>query len=165
MKFLEGCAKKPLFMQLCPVSGAMLARKEPLELVTRFFAYSERRDSFVHDVDEFLDQFVKDHRQVFPKERFNDEFQDMLKFVKVNFPYGFAKTATAKTTPRVRFEAISVGVNLALRKNAELIPSPIVAWLETPEFIKQTTTHASNSPKRLYERINYVRDNLLRTVR
>jgi Protein of unknown function DUF262 len=164
MKFLEGCAKKPLFLELCPVSAAMKKRKEPLELITRFFAYSERYKHFVHDVDAFLDQFVRDNRTDFDKVRFQKEFNEMLKFVKKYFPYGFAKTATATTTPRVRFEALSVGINLALREKPELVPESVITWLESEEFIKQTTTHASNSPVRMSGRINFVHDHVLGIV-
>ena len=39
----------------------------------------------------------------------------MVSFVKENFPFGFAKTEKAKATPRVRFEAISVGIAHILR--------------------------------------------------
>jgi hypothetical protein len=162
MKFLERCAGDKLFRTLCPVSAAKEKRKEPLELVTRFFAYSERYLAFQHDVDEFLDGFVEENRDVFEKERFSVEFKNTMLFVKKYFPYGFAKSATATTTPRVRFEALSVGVNLALRENPELIPQAVLPWLESEEFTYHTTTHASNSALRLRNRIEFVRDNLLK---
>ncbi|MBL8809750.1 MAG: DUF262 domain-containing protein [Planctomycetaceae bacterium] len=161
MRFLETCSKNRKFISLCPVSKGMAKRKEPLELVTRFFAYSERYQEFIHNVDGFLDAFVKDHRTSFPQARFTSEFKKMLDFVGKFFPYGFAKSPTAKTTPRVRFEALSVGVNLALREDRGLIPSPVVEWIESEAFKLQTTTHASNSPIRLANRIEYVRDCLL----
>jgi len=138
-------------------------RKEPLELVTRFFAYSDRYLQFGHDVDSFLDDYVKDNRDKFSKKVMASEFAKTLEFVKKNFPYGFAKSRTAKTTPRVRFEALSVGVNLALRTKPDLVPPSVVSWLESDEFTVQTTTHASNSAPRLRGRIQFVRDHLLST--
>jgi hypothetical protein len=161
MKFLERCAADALFQTLCPVSAAMARRKEPLELITRFFAYSENYLQFKHDVDEFLDDFVKENRNRFDKERFTVEFKQTMRFVQKFFPYGFAKSSTAKTTPRVRFEALSVGVNLALRQKPDLVPAPVGTWLESEDFTKQTTTHASNSAPRLKDRIEFVRDHLL----
>lgn len=161
MKFLEKCADDPLFRHLCPVSIQMARRKEPLELITRFFAYSEQYQNFQHDVDSFLDNFVKEHRNDFDRQRYTNEFKRTMKFVQQNFPYGFSKSPTAKTTPRVRFEAISVGVNLALRQKPDLVPAPVSSWLESDEFIEQTTTHASNSAPRMRGRIEYVRDRLL----
>ncbi|MCY2966393.1 MAG: DUF262 domain-containing protein [Planctomycetota bacterium] len=161
LTFLEKCAAFQLFQDLCPVSDRMKKRKEPLELVTRFFAYSEKYRDFIHDVDEFLDDFVEANRDDFSKDRFKREFESTLRFVKRNFPYGFAKSETAKTTPRVRFEALSVGVNLALRKMPNLEPAPVTEWLESEEFRQKTTTHGSNSPIRLADRIEFVRDKLL----
>jgi uncharacterized protein with ParB-like and HNH nuclease domain len=161
MKFLEKCASEPTFKSITPFSSKMEKRKEPLELVTRFFAYSERYEQFEHDVDTFLDGFVKENRNEFDKQRFAKEFERTMDFVHRHFPYGFAKSNSAKTTPRVRFEALSVGINLALREKPDLIPSPVVVWLESEEFTTQTTTHASNSAPRLRNRIEFVRDHLL----
>jgi hypothetical protein len=84
-----------------------------------------------------------------------------MQFVQKYFPYGFAKTPNAKTTPRVRFEALSVGTNLALREKPGLVPSPVLSWLQSEDFDIQTTTHASNSAPRLRGRVQFVRDHLL----
>ncbi|MGN2252530.1 DUF262 domain-containing protein [Frateuria sp. GZRe12] len=160
MTFLEGCAEDPRFRRLCPITPSLVSRREPLELVLRFFALSERYKAFRHDVAGFLDEFLKDHREEFEEQRFRSEFDRMLDFVQKFFPYGFAKSAIAKTTPRVRFEAIAVGVNLALRARPELIPTSM-DWLESDEFKEKTTTHASNSGPRMRGRIEFVRDSLL----
>jgi hypothetical protein len=161
MTFLEERAKDSLFRKLCPVTGLKARRGEWLELATRFFAYSDRYLEFQHDVDSFLDDFVKDHRTKFEAKRMTAEFNATMAFVLRCFPYGFAKSATAKTTPRVRFEALSVGVNLALRTEPDLIPAPVTTWLESEQFTELTTTHASNSGPRMRGRIEYVRDRLL----
>ena len=58
-------------------------------------------------------------------------------------------------------EAISVGVALARSVFSELVPD-LLEWLDSEEFKKHTTTHASNSPKRVRGRIEYVRDVLLK---
>ena len=88
------------------------------------------------------------------------EFQQMLKFVDQHFPYGMAKQEGWKTTPRVRFEAIAVGVNLAIRSEPDLCP-PKVNWLDSEEFKIHTTSHATNSRPKLRARVEYVRDQLL----
>lgn len=161
MMFLEECAADKTFRALCPVSTSMNRRREPLELTTRFFAYSEDYTSFSHDVDRFLDEFVEKNKDEFPRERFLEEFNRTMRFVQKFFPYGFAKSKNAKTTPRVRFESIAIGVNLALRQNPDLIPRPVGQWLDCDEFKVHTTTHASNSAPRMRGRIEYVRDRLL----
>lgn len=160
MTFIESCANNELFNELCPMSQTVKRRYEDSELVVRFFAYLNDYASFVHNVGTFLDDFVKSAEHTFNKKSFDNEFKEMLFFVKKYFPFGFTKTKNAKSTPRVRFEAISVGVALALREKSELVPSSM-EWLESEEFKVHTTTHASNSPKRVKGRIEYVRNMLL----
>lgn len=160
--FVKQKATSPLFLELCPISPIMLKRRENEELVTRFFCYSDQYKSFKHDVERFVGSFVESHRDDFDREKYGLEFDRMLAFVARYFPAGFAKTKTAKSTPRVRFEAISVGVNLALRVNPELAPDSLpFEWVSSDEFAALTTTHASNSGPRLRARIEYVRDKLL----
>ena len=159
--FVKLCAKNELFGRLCPISNAMRARREPEELVLRFFAYSERYRLFKHNVTSFLNKYMDDNRDKFDRKRLVSEFDSMLHFVDRNFEYGFAKKHGAKSTPRVRFEAIAVGVNLALREKPDLV-SRDMDWLESDEFKYHTTTHASNSGPRLRGRIEYVRDKLLK---
>lgn len=88
------------------------------------------------------------------------DFENMLNFVDKYFPNGFAKTKGAKSTPRVRFEAISVGTALALETKPDLQPTDM-SWLDSEDFSRETTTHASNSKPRLKSRIFYVKDRLL----
>ena len=85
----------------------------------------------------------------------------MCEFVRNTFPFGFAKTQNATTTPRVRFEAISVGVVLALRINPTLKVDN-VAWIDSEDFEEYTTSDASNNQGKLKRRVEYVRDQLLK---
>lgn len=160
MEFVTQCAQTPLLHKLCPISKSLIDRREYEELVVRFFAYSDRYHNFKHDVDKFLDKYVVEHNRKFDRARLEGEFRNMLEFVRLHFQNGFAKNERAKSTPRVRFEAISVGVNLALRKKPDLVPASM-EWLKSEEFVKQTTTHASNSQTRLAARVEFVRDKLL----
>lgn len=159
-KVIQQCAKNAEFVKLCPIADSVRKREEGEELVLRFFAYSDTYKRFQHDVTKFLDAYIRQHRDNFDAQEMHDRFERMIKFVGKYFPYGFAKAPNAKTTPRVRFEAISVGVHLALKQNPKLVPPPI-DWLDSAEFKKQTTTHASNSGPKLRARVEYVRDRLL----
>jgi hypothetical protein len=161
MQFIKECSIDPLFIKLCPVSKQMVDRREHEELILRFFNYSDRYKSFRHDVGKFNDSYLKEHGKTFDRDRLKQEFQDMLAFVNRYIPSGFAKKKGFKSTPRVRFEAISVGVNLALRENSDLIPGSM-DWLDSDEFKYHTTTHASNSGPKLRGRIEYVKNNLLK---
>lgn len=160
MDFIAECVENPLFRALCPVSEKQRARYEDQELAIRFFAYRNRYKEFTHNVDDFLDSFVEEQNKSFDREALEPAFVQMLDFVNNYFPYGFRKTEGARVTPRVRFEALSVGVSLALAVRPNLVPLSI-DWLESEEFKAHTTTHASNSSKRLSGRIEFVRDALL----
>lgn len=160
MDFLKECTKNPVFIKVCPVSETSKKRYDDLELVLRFFAFINNYKNFNHRVDEFLDKYVEDTQDNFNKEEFKAEFENMLAFVDRYFENGFRKTKTSKSTPRVRFEAIAVGVGLALREKPDLIPQSM-EWVGSEDFKKHTTTHASNSPARVSGRVEYVRNMLL----
>jgi len=160
MDFLKECTENPIFQEVCPVSKISKKRYEDLELVLRFFAFSNNYQNFIHRVDEFLDEYIENNQTTFNVDQYKLEFERMLHFVDRYFENGFRKTRNAKSTPRVRFEAISVGVGLALRENPSLVPASM-DWVNSDEFRIHTTTHASNSPIRVSGRIEYVRDMLL----
>jgi len=62
----------------------------------------------------------------------------MLSFVDRHMRLAFTKGRTSNKTPRVRFDAIAVGVNLALRENPVLTPSSI-SWLNSERFAELIT--------------------------
>lgn len=160
--FVHQCARDAGFAEMCPVTEAMKRRGEPEELVLRFFAYAERYTAFRHDVARFLNEYLIDKNESFDREAKEKQFHDVLRFVKSYFPCGFVKSKKNRATPRVRFEAISIGVHLALQEKPRLRPQSM-DWLDSEEFKLQTTTHASNSAPRLAKRIEFVRDSLLGT--
>jgi hypothetical protein len=161
MDFVKKMAQDAVFLDACPITSTMRKRRENEELALRFLAYSDSYQLFTHDVDEFLDEFVKKHRNDFPEERMRREFESTMRFVRDHLPHGFAKGPDAKATPRVRFEALAVGANLALRIKPSLQPKRVDSWLDSDDFLRLTTTHASNSGPRLKARVEYVRDRLL----
>ena len=160
MRFIKECSEDDVFLKLCPLSETLKKRYEGQELVLRFFAYLNNYKKFEHRVDQFIDDYVDSNKDTFNRDEFLKEFKRMLDFVDKNFPYGFAKSKNAKSTPRVRFEAIAVGVALALRENEKLIVNN-VDWIGSDEFRIHTTTNASNSLNRVTGRIEYVRNMLL----
>lgn len=159
--FIDQCAKNPLFIKLCPVTETQQIRRERFELLLRFFAYSNDYLSFDHAVKSFLDDFLVSNHDWFDETAYREEFERVLNFVEKHFPCGFAKTQNATTTPRVRFEAISVGVALALRQDPTLMVAN-VDWLDSGIFKELTTSDASNNQGKLKERVEYVRDQLLK---
>lgn len=149
------------FRGVCPVSKIKESRGEYEELILRFFAYADKYIEFKHDVALFLNEYLADmNEEDFDRKRYLLIFNDMVGFVEKYFPIGFRKEATSKSTPRVRFEAISVGVFLALEENPTL-EDPNMDWITSSGFKIQTTSDSSNNPNRLKNRIEFVRDGLL----
>ncbi|OJT56065.1 DUF262 domain-containing protein [Bacillus altitudinis] len=161
MDFVKRCSENELFIKLCPIGKALRDRGEALEFVIRFFAYVDHYKEVKQDVSKFLDEYVKEQRSSFDQERLENEFLIMLNFVDRYFEFGFAKSKNSKSTPRVRFEALSVGIALALRENPNITAEP-QEWINSDEFLENVTTHASNNQGRLAKRIEFVRDTLLR---
>ncbi|OCZ49911.1 DUF262 domain-containing protein [Dehalobacter sp. TeCB1] len=159
--FIENCSADEDFVKLSPMSVTRVKRHERFEFVLRFFAYLNEYQDFDHEVNIFLDDYLIRNLEDFNEEQFKKEFETMVAFIKKHFPFGFAKSENAKATPRVRFEAISVGVALALREKPDLSPQNI-NWINSDEFKEHTTSDASNNEGKLKARVEYVRDQLLK---
>lgn len=161
---IEPCAKSDLFATICPLSKGSVGRKEHYEFVLRFFAYADNYQGFEKEVGLFLSEYLQLRNEdanavVFESNK--QEFNRVLDFVKRHFPNGFRRSAKHNSVPRIRFEAIAVGVALALRIKPDLSPADVSPWLESDEFMKHTRSDASNSKPKVVNRIHFVRDNLL----
>lgn len=161
--FIAECAQDPLFNEVCPISNVKQRREEAEEMVLRYFAYANNYEEFRHSVVEFLNEYLKDNQKTFDKRRLKKEFNTMLAFAKDALPFGFRKGENNRSVPRVRFEALSVGITLALREQPRLRPNRphIAKWLDSKEFQNLVVSDASNSRPRVKARIEYVRDKLL----
>ena len=161
---IEPCADSDLFKEICPLSSRGVDRAEHYEFVLRFFAYADNYMAFEKEVGLFLSEYLQQRNKStdaieFEKDKQN--FKDVLDFVKIHFPNGFRRSTKHTSVPRIRFEAIAVGVALALRIQPDLVPEDVSQWLESDEFMKHTRSDASNSKPKVVNRIHFVRDNLL----
>ena len=166
-------AADPLLHALAPISDTGRKRFEYEELVTRFFAFLNTYQEYgIGDegkvVKDFLLAYVRatnkrlsepDGAEVTAAMR--REWQRMLAFVRDNIPNGFRKTGPGRKVPRVRFEAISIGVALALRENPHASPEHLTEWLESDEFKDWTTSDASNNRANVVGRMEFLRNKLL----
>jgi len=167
--FVKECSKNKLFLKLCPISEKRALREEGPQRVLRYFAYTENLKNYKNyrgRVSQFIIAYIKSksHKGIFNKQmktNMKNDFDNMLNFVDKYFPYGFAKSKTAKSTPRVRFEAISIGVHFALKENPDIKPTNIVDWLESSDFKFQTRSDAANNTTKVKNRINFVKNRLL----
>lgn len=161
VSLLEELAKEPRFARLCPLSKVSRDSREPEEFVLRFFAYLDNYTNFGSRVNTFLNEYLESQNNAqIDLDVFRFRFYSMLDFVEKYFPNGFSKAKGHVRTPRIRFEAIAVGVALALQKSNNVEPKS-VDWLESEEFKEYTTSDASNSRPKVIRRIEYVRDRLL----
>lgn len=163
-KVIEPCADSELFKDICPLSSRSVDRAEHYEFALRFFAYADDYQGFEKEVGVFLNDYLTKRNKdtnTLAFEMNKKEFDRVLGFVKEHFPNGFRRTAKHTSVPRIRFEAIAVGVALALRINPDLSPGKVTPWLESAEFMRHTRSDASNSKPKVVNRIHFVRDNLL----
>jgi hypothetical protein len=160
------CADDEIFKEVVPLSPVKLKRGEDLEFSLRFFAYLDNYENFDHSVKDFLNNYLENNSEPscdWVGEKLNI-FNKTMAFAKEYFPHGFKKTAGSKTTPRVRFESLGVGIALALLEVPGLVPENIADWLFSEEFKHLTTADAANSRPRVKARIEFVRDKLLAGV-
>lgn len=162
-KFIIDCSQSDLFRKVCPIPDSKANRGEYEELALRFFAYANSYEKFRHDVAPFLDDYLKLQNKGFDRETMRQDFDMVMRFAETHLdpPY-FARRGRDNATPRVRFEALSVGIYLALKQYPDLQPTDF-SWMESNEFKKLTTSDASNNQGRLKARIEFVRDCLLGT--
>jgi hypothetical protein len=174
---VDELSKEQRFAKLAPLSDASRKRLEREELTSRFFTFFDKYETYGQDesgkmVSDFVDAYVRDMNNTIRAEgtpsatavRLRDVWARTLAFVEKHFPAGFAKTSSARSTPRVRFEAIAVGSARALQENPHLAPTSeeIKSWLDSQEFKKLTTSDAANNRARVLGRIDFVRKKLLR---
>ncbi len=108
IEFLKECSNNSDFKELCPIPEDKLNRKENIELIARFFAYSDDLEidknnkislkKYSNSVAPFIEEFIKKMVSLennFSKEFLKENFIKTLKFVKEFFPYGFKKSKTA----------------------------------------------------------------------
>ncbi|MGR3624432.1 DUF262 domain-containing protein [Pseudophaeobacter sp.] len=159
------------FVSMTPLSDNAVRQREREELVTRFFAYVNRNDVEGERFPGYRDrpkQFLYDYLKSANEEALENpdiinemrsEFEHMLALVNSAFVLGFKKTPTAKTIPRVRFEAISVGSALALRDNPNLtaLPDLIAERMGRDGFDVKVVSDGANVRSRLEGRIDLVK--------
>lgn len=185
MDLIISLAESKQFVELTPISKNLVNSREREELVTRFFAYLEGFDPSLNDgagdIPEYKEKprvfyfrFVEEMNNKIASEleisgesqilgSMESEFKRMLTFVKSTSPNGFTKSATGNQVPRVRFEAIAVGIALALRERESLVNtcSSISEALESTEFDYATKSDAANVKSKLMTRVTLIRDWLL----
>lgn len=158
-----------LFRELAPLSETARKHYEDMELVTRFFAYYDGYpdyDGYRDRVASYLDSYTQAMNERFDapndlSQQYTDCFIKMLTYVKESLgPLGFRKSPTGKSTPHARFEAIAVGVAVALSQNPSLSTQDM-SWVNEDEFLNLVRSDSANVKAKLKARIDYVVNKLL----
>lgn len=128
--FIAELAKEPRFKRLCPLAKYMQNRREEEELILRLFAFLELYPNYSSvenkGVAKYLDGYLAEKNKSFTKEEkavLKKLFYSLIGFVENVYPgQGFAKSKGAIGISKPYFEAIAVGVCLALKENPQLEP-------------------------------------------
>lgn len=170
-ELIKELAEARVFVEMTPLTRQAIQLREREELVTRFFAYTERAETedgrfpgyrdrprmFLYDYLKTANLMAKADPDVVA--RLREEFERMLAFVERSFPHGFRKSNDGNAIPRVRFEAISVGTALSLREhpNLSVDPEVIDRLMKDRDFDKVVVSDGANVRSKLEGRIDLVR--------
>ncbi len=163
---IEKLSKLPNFQDLCSFSDFAKSGKEPQEFVLRFFAFLNNYQNFKRNMYDFIYEYMenKNEDENLNVKAMENEFTKMLNFVNKHFPDGFMQgIKTKRTTTRIKFESLSVGVALALREKKASQLKPENLLLDSETFKDYTKSDGSSSKNKVTRRIEYVRDKLLGT--
>jgi Protein of unknown function DUF262 len=157
------CSQNELFKKLTFFTEKVGLRNEAEELILRFFAYSDKYLEYTDNSQaDFLNVYLNaKNSEEFNESEYYDRFVNMLRFIDINFPErGFLKSKDSQKTPRVRFEALSVGVDLALKEKKRFNKID-VSWADSEEFNKMITGSNTSSATKVRARVEYVKTKIL----
>ena len=158
--FIKELAESPDFRSSVKTTKNKALTGSYEELVLKFFSYYQDRNIFVHGVKSFLNDYMKKKSKSFKDEKeLREVFDNTFNFLKENLPEGIVRGARKNSTPLVLFEAISVGVADALLEKKQIDAEKLINLLND-ENLTKLTTGATNSKKKLIQRINYVKEHI-----
>jgi hypothetical protein len=164
----DKCSPCEKFRRVVRMNDYIAKRQEHEELVLRFFALADYYPNYERDVGiaKFLDNYLNDKNSTCTQIELDTkwiQFNRMLDYVEKNFPYGFSKGEINEVS-RVYFEALSVGVHLALEsgKRCTEDKEKIKALLIDRRFISDVSgkyqTHKAN---KMAARIDHIKNGLI----
>ena len=140
-------------LNLTPVKKSDGTRQE---YVLRFFAYLHARSNFEHSVVDFLNDYMSASSKDFDYNKNQIIFEKTFGELRKLLPGGI-KRGNRNNTPANLYEAISVGAAEAIRKGNKISGSKVSKWIED-EDLTELTSGATNSRKRVNDRIKYCYD-------
>jgi hypothetical protein len=126
------------------------------EYVLRFFAYLENYANFDHSVKGFLNDYMRMHAAKAPSAGSLTLFKKAFALLAEAYPEGITRGQSSVTAANL-YEALAVGVALALKQKKIVAAKKLSQLAENPQ-LKKLTTGATNSRKMVAARIHFVRD-------
>lgn len=130
------------------------------ELVLRFFAYLYDREHFVHNVRDFLNDYMPrglELNLVEAERLFNNVFNQLSAL-----EHGIVKSVNGKNTSTILWEAVTVGAAEAIIDGKEHINlTSFYDWVKDPEF-NRMITGATNSRPKIEQRIAFTKAKFMR---
>jgi len=160
--FIESCAQNEDFLNVVKMTKNSELSGNREELVLKFFAYYEDRNTFTHSVKGFLNEFMEKKSKNFTEiESYKYLFNETFKVLNELLPNGIVRGNRKNITPLILFEAISIGVAdlIESNKTENILSTKLQELLDDPK-LQKLTTGATNSNKKLLQRINYVKEYL-----
>ena len=160
--FIEECAQNKDFLDVVKMTKNSEITGNREELVLKFFAYYEDRSLFTHSVKEFLNDYMEKKSKSFPDiDNYRFLFGETFRYLNQLLPNGIVRGNRKNITPLILFEAISIGVaDLIASDQTDLLIADKLQKLLDDEDLQKLTTGATNSNKKLLQRINYVKEYL-----
>lgn len=150
--FLRKLAKKAEFQSLLKLRKAQKHDGTSEELVLKFFAYLNNRESFDEAVTEFLNSYMEIADDDFDFTSSEILFDKVCAILSKGLQGPVLRTGTS-VTPINQFEAIMVGAGELIRSGKSPRVPPNRRWLDDPELVKHSTK-GTNTRGSLNGRIN-----------
>lgn len=151
--FLEDVSTDENFTKAVNLTDAKKNDGTKQEFALRFFAYLNNREAFDHSVVGFLNDYMADANTSFNYKTNKSIFQDTFAALAIALPGG-VKRGNRRLTPANLFEAVAVGAALAVKDGYDISGGNVGTWINDDDLTR-LTSEATNSRKRVLERINY----------
>jgi hypothetical protein len=128
------------------------------ECVLRFFAFLDEYEKFEHSVVDFLNEYmIRMNHETIESAKIK-AFQEAMSWIVKESPSGISRGARS-ITPLNLFEAVAVGVGLAIYRKKKLNTGLLREIMNSPG-LRSLTTGATNSRAMVTGRIEYVYNKL-----
>lgn len=155
--------RDPNFQAVAPMTPSDRSKQLELELITRFFAYSNDLTNYRDNPRDFVMEYTRSANAQLENdpillEQMRNQFAQTMQFVHDTYPMGARRTPTGKKSYNARFEAVMIGAYKAITKRPELIERKpqVMDKLHTDEFDDIVSADGANVKSTLMRRIRFV---------